>query len=140
MDTQVQFLRQHQTYTERKLWQQLRRKQIGARRFRRQYRLGRYIVDFVCLSTRLIIEIDGPSHDVKVAEDEARTAWLKNQGFRLLRFSNEQVLHEFDNVIETIAAELENISLPLREGIKGEGSRGSAPTTLSAPAGAKPLP
>ncbi|HUL07672.1 MAG TPA: endonuclease domain-containing protein [Candidatus Acidoferrum sp.] len=106
MDAQVQFLRRHQTYTELKLWQQLRRKQIGNRRFRRQHRLGQYIVDFVCLSTRLIIEIDGPSHDVKVAEDDLRTAWLESQGFRLLRFTNAQVLRDLDSVIETIAANL----------------------------------
>src|SRR5882724_5259295 len=105
MDTQVQFLRQHQTHTERKLWQQLRRKQLGARRFRRQYRLGRYIVDFVCLAARLIIEIDGPSHDVKVDQDETRTTWLESQGFRILRFSNEQVLYELDSVIQTVTAE-----------------------------------
>ncbi|HZF35660.1 MAG TPA: endonuclease domain-containing protein [Candidatus Angelobacter sp.] len=104
MDTQVQFLRQHQTHTERKLWQQLRRKQLGDRRFRRQYRLGRYIVDFVCLSARLIIEIDGPSHEAKVDQDETRTTWLESQGFRILRFSNEQVLYDLDSVVRTIAA------------------------------------
>jgi len=104
MDTQVQFLRQHQTHTERKLWQQLRRKQLGDRRFRRQYRLGRYIVDFVCLSARLIIEIDGPSHEARVDQDETRTTWLESQGFRILRFSNEQVLYDLDSVVRTIAA------------------------------------
>src|SRR5262245_37385800 len=54
----------------------------------------------------LIIEIDGPSHDVKLKQDETRTAWLQSQGFRLLRFTNEQVLRDFDSVIETIQAEL----------------------------------
>jgi very-short-patch-repair endonuclease len=140
MDVQVKFLRQHQTYTERKLWQQLRRKQIGARRFRRQYRLGRYIVDFVCLSTRLIIEIDGASHDVKIKQDETRTTWLESQGFRLLRFSNEQVLYDLDSVVQTITAELESIPLPLREGIKGRGRARQRANDSSAPAGAKPLP
>ena len=108
MDTQVKSLRRHQTYTELKLWQQLRRKRIGARRFRRQHRLGRYIVDFVCLSTRLIVEIDGPSHDIKTGQDETRTTWLEGQGFRLLRFTNEQVLRDLDSVVETIAANLNN--------------------------------
>src|SRR5215467_2678265 len=104
MDAQVKLLRQNQTYTERKLWQQLRRKQLDARRFRRQYRLGRYIVDFVCLSSRLIVEIDGPSHDVRVADDEIRTAWLTRQGFRILRFTNAQVLYDLDSVVQTITA------------------------------------
>jgi very-short-patch-repair endonuclease len=103
-DSQVKFLRQHQTHTERKLWQQLRRKQLGDRRFRRQYRLGRYIVDFVCLSARLIIEIDGPSHDIGATKDEVRTAWLVSQGFRLLRLPNEQVLYDLDTVVRTIEA------------------------------------
>ena len=103
-DVQVKFLRDHQTYTERRLWQQLRRKQIGDRRFRRQYRIGSFIVDFVCLSARLIIEINGPSHDIGVAKDEVRTAWLARQGFRLLRFSNEQVLYDLDSVVRTIEA------------------------------------
>ncbi len=109
MDAQVKFLRQHQTYTERKLWQQVRRKQIGGLRFRRQYRIGRYVVDFVCLSARLIVEIDGPSHDVRVKHDEVRTAWLTSQGFRLIRFTNEHFLYELDSVVQTIAAELNNV-------------------------------
>jgi very-short-patch-repair endonuclease len=88
-DPQVKLLRENETVAEKRLWQQLRKKRIDNRRFRRQYRLGRYIVDFVCLSARLIVEADGPSHEFTVAEDEARTRWLVSQGFRVIRFSNE---------------------------------------------------
>jgi very-short-patch-repair endonuclease len=58
-DPHVKFLRQHATEAETLLWHQLRHKRVGNLRFRRQYRLGGYIVDFVCLATRLIIEVDG---------------------------------------------------------------------------------
>jgi very-short-patch-repair endonuclease len=63
-DPHVKFLRTHETLAEERMWQQLRRKRIGNLRFRRQHRVGRYIVDFVCLPARLIIEIDGPSHEL----------------------------------------------------------------------------
>jgi very-short-patch-repair endonuclease len=105
-DPQVKFLRSHETLAEKRLWQQLRRKRIGSRRFRRQYRLGRYIVDFVCLSVRLIVEIDGSSHEVTAGRDEIRTRWLIAQGFRVIRFSNEDVLFNLDSVVRTIDAEL----------------------------------
>jgi very-short-patch-repair endonuclease len=105
-DPHVKFLRSHETLAEKRLWQQLCRKRIGNRRFRRQYRLGRYIVDFVCLSARLIIEIDGPSHEFTAGRDELRTRWLTDQGFRVIRFSNEDVLFNLDSVVRTIDAEL----------------------------------
>ena len=88
------------------MWRQLRGKRIGNRRFRRQYRLGRYIVDFVCLSARLIIEVDGPSHELTVGQDQVRTRWLTGQGFRVIRFSNEDVLFDLDSVVRTIEAEI----------------------------------
>ncbi len=105
-DPQVKFLRSHQTLAESRLWRQLRGKRIANRRFRRQYRLGRYIVDFVCLSARLIIEVDGPSHELTVGEDQVRTRWLRGQGFRLIRCSNEDVLFDLDSVVRTIEAEI----------------------------------
>ena len=105
-DPQVKFLRSHQTLAESRLWRQLRGNRIANRRFRRQYRLGRYIVDFVCLSARLIIEVDGPSHEFTVGEDQVRTRWLIGQGFRLIRFSNEEVLFDLDSVVRTIEAEI----------------------------------
>ncbi len=105
-DPQVRFLRSHQTLTESRLWRQLRGKRIGKRRFRRQYRLGRYIVDFGCLSARLIIEVDGPSHELTGGQDQVRTRWLTGQGFRVIRFSNEDVLFNLDSVVRTIEAEI----------------------------------
>ena len=103
-DDRVKFLRHHQTRAERRLWLQLRKKRIANHRFRRQVPLDRYIVDFVCLSLRLIIEVDGPSHDLTVGEDAIRTRRLEAQGYRIIRFSNEQVMRELDSVVETIRA------------------------------------
>jgi very-short-patch-repair endonuclease len=88
-DPHVKFLRQNSTAAETLLWHQLRRKRVGNLRFRRQYRLGRYVVDFVCLTGRLIIEVDGDSHDLTYENDQHRTKWLEGQGFRVIRFSNQ---------------------------------------------------
>ncbi len=105
-DPQVAFLRRNQTAAEQLLWHQPRRKRVGNRRIRRQYRLGPYIVDFVCLSARLIIEVDGPSHDLTFAADERRTLWQENQGFRVIRFSNNDVRSSPSGVVQTIENEL----------------------------------
>ena len=105
-DERVQFLRQNQTEAEVLLWHQLRDKRVGGLRFRRQYRLGPFIVDFVCLSARLVIEVDGPSHELTADADTRRTCWLEDQGFRVLRFSNDQVMCELAGVVQTIGAVL----------------------------------
>ncbi|OWJ68444.1 endonuclease domain-containing protein [Inquilinus limosus] len=105
-DERVQLLRQNQTEAELLLWHQLRDKRVGGARFRRQYRLGPFIVDFVCLSARLVIEVDGPSHELTGDADFRRTRWLEDQGFRVMRFSNHQVMHELEGVVQTIGAML----------------------------------
>jgi very-short-patch-repair endonuclease len=75
-------------------------------RFRRQYPIGRFVVDFVCLSTRLIIEVDGETHDHTIEADARRTQWLEAQGFRLLRFMNSDVLKNTEGVVQAIQIEL----------------------------------
>ena len=99
-------LRENQTKAEQLLWHQLRKKRVGQLRFRRQFRLGHYIVDFVCLPARLIIEVDGPSHDQTLEDDERRSRWLESQGFKVIRFRNEDVLRNLDGVVRTIELEL----------------------------------
>jgi len=103
-DAQVRSLRQNQTLAEHRLWMQLRRKRVGDRRFRRQFRIDRYIVDFVCLSARLIVEVDGRTHEVTEGQDALRTRRLEAQGYRVVRFSNQQVMCELDSVVRTIEA------------------------------------
>lgn len=105
-------LRKNQTEAEQRLWMHLRRKQIDQHRFGQQVPLGPYIADFVCLSARLIIEVDGGQHSERIAEDSERTAWLESQNFRVLRFWNNDVFENIDGVITTIVTALEGPPSP----------------------------
>src|ERR1700692_133971 len=89
-------LRRDTGSAEKKLWYRLRDRQLAGRRFRRQVPIGSYIVDFACLSARLIIEIDGGQHNEEVNEvlDATRTVWLESRGYQVLRFWNSYVLTE----------------------------------------------
>lgn len=100
-------LRNNMTEAERALWKHLRLRQVGGHKFRRQQPLGKYIVDFVCFEKRLIIEVDGGQHSEQVVYDSDRNAWLEAQGFKILRFWNNQVLKETEAVKETIIGALE---------------------------------
>ena len=100
-------LRRNFTDAEMKLWKQLRNRLIGRQKFRRQQPLGKYIVDFVCFEKRLIVEVDGGQHSERAAYDSERTAWLESQGFRVLRFWNNEVLRDVEIVLDLIVKELE---------------------------------
>jgi adenine-specific DNA-methyltransferase len=80
------------TDAERAIWLILRSRQIEHRKFRRQVPFGRYIADFVCHEARLIVEVDGGQHDPDTAGEATRTAFLEGQGYRVLRFWNNDVL------------------------------------------------
>ncbi len=82
------------------LWKFLRSDQLGAH-FRRQHIIGDYIADFACLPLRLIIELDGGYHELPTQQvnDEERTKWLENKGFKVIRFSNEEVLGDIEGTI-----------------------------------------
>jgi len=101
-------LRNDMTDSERKLWRELSKRQLGGNRFRRQHPLGLYIVDFVCLSRRFIVEVNGGQHaePAQQAHDARRTEWLETQGYRVLRVSNTEVFDNLDGVAETIYQEL----------------------------------
>jgi very-short-patch-repair endonuclease len=77
------------TMNERALWQMLRNRRLETLKFRRQVPIGPYVVDFLCLRHRLIVEADGPFHDD--AKDAIRDTWLTSQGFRVLRFANKEI-------------------------------------------------
>lgn len=77
-------LRRKQTPAETKLWTRLRRRQLGGMRFRSRHPIGRFIVDSCCIAQKLVIEIDGPSHPTDQQQEEARTAWLEEQGSECL--------------------------------------------------------
>jgi|SRR3954447_15500284 very-short-patch-repair endonuclease len=101
------------TNAEKRLWELLRAQQVRGHKFRRQAAIGSYIVDFVCFTQKLIIELDGPQHAERAAADRdaSRTTWLASQGYRVLRFWNQQLDDEIQLVVDTIDAALCTASL-----------------------------
>ena len=95
------------TLEESIIWDRLRGKQLG-HRFRRQHIIGDYIVDFVCLSSLLVVEIDGKYHQEEETQqkDEVRTDFLNSLGYKVIRFTNEEVVADIDHVINQIKSEL----------------------------------
>jgi very-short-patch-repair endonuclease len=114
-------LRNSMTEAERKLWRGLRMRQMHGHKFRRQFPIGNFIVDFVCLDARLIVEVDGGQHADETYGDAQRDEWLKAQNFRVLRYWNNQVLNELDGVLEDIARALELAPPSQPSPVKGEG-------------------
>lgn len=92
-------LRRDLTGPERGLWHLLRGRQLAGMKFRRQQVIGPYIVDFYCAQARLVIEVDGESHVGHGASDAARDAYLRSHGLRILRVTNDDVLHESEAVM-----------------------------------------
>ena len=109
--------RKHQTEAEAALWEVLRANQLGEK-FRRQHIIGDFIVDFVALNSKLIIEVDGAYHNdaEQMEADKLRSEFLNEAGFKVLRFTNEQVLQDTDNTIKEIKANLKTLSPTGRDG------------------------
>lgn len=93
--------RKNSTQAEEKLWQELRKEQLGVK-FRRQHAIEDFIVDFVCLQKRLVIEVDGEIHEKQQEYDEMRTAFLKVNGFNVVRFKNQEIFEKLDEVLKEI--------------------------------------
>ena len=114
------------TDAERLLWRHLRDRQLGEYKFRRQHPIGPFIVDFACLEKKLVIEVDGGQHAKNLEGDVKRSDYLKERGYRVLRFWNNEVLEESKSVLSVILTSLlEDITphpnpLPSR----GEGTYG----------------
>jgi very-short-patch-repair endonuclease len=104
-------LRSNMTDAERALWKRLRSCQLNGCKFRRQHPFGDFILDFVCLEAKLVIEIDGGQHNDS-AQDFVRDQALESAGFRVMRFWNNQVLNEIESVVESIWLELERLTPP----------------------------
>ena len=96
-------MRKELTPAELKLWNALRGDQLLGLRFRRQHRVGSYFADFFCHAARLVVEVDGDSHDERREYDEKRTQWISMRGLRVIRFTNDEVLKNIDGVLQTIA-------------------------------------
>ena len=107
-------LRHQSTNAELKLWNRLRARSIDGCKFVRQEPIGPYIVDFVCRTRRLVIEVDGGQHATD-KRDAVRDQWLAEHGYRVLRFWNNDVLGNIDGVLETIATALNETAPPLEE-------------------------
>ena len=124
---QARRLRGDMTGAEKVLWQFLCKKKLGYK-FRRQTALGKYIVDFCCVQRRLIVEVDGSVHRFKRKRDLERTLYLQKHGFHLIRFTNDRVLYDPENVLRIITlfltAPRTTPSIPV-------------PDTLSSPSGGR---
>ena len=99
-------LRRNLTPPERKLWAYLRDHQLNGLGFRRQHALGPFIVDFCCPELRTTIELDGHTHANQVEYDQARTQWLSEHGWNELRFTNREIEHNIEAVIQAITEAL----------------------------------
>jgi very-short-patch-repair endonuclease len=102
-------LRKGMADAERKLWSGLRGEQLGFK-FRRQHPLGHYIADFACLEPKLIVELDGSQHADTEAYDLTRDAFLKSQGFAVLRFPSNAPFQNFDGVLSAILHQLNHLA------------------------------
>ena len=106
-------MRNKPTDAEKVLWQELSNKKLDGYKFRRQHIIGNYIADFICLKENIIIEVDGLIHQLpdNIASDKERSKWLRNEGFDVIRFTNDEVIFKLDKVLSLY---LQNWQLPLR--------------------------
>src|SRR5258708_28776404 len=92
----VRRLREQATFPERLLWSRLRTRRLAGLKFRRQHPIGPYVADFFCDAAKLVIELDGMSHDGRAQYDKRRTNFMESQQFRVMRVSNDEVLHNIE--------------------------------------------
>lgn len=109
--TKAQFLRRNETKAEKLLWEKLRNNQLGGLKFRRQHPVNIYIADFYCHKFKLIIELDGDYHnqEEQKQKDEVRTEVLRLNGLKIIRFKNEEVEQDINQVLTTINNKIEQL-------------------------------
>ena len=115
-------MRHQPTNAEAVIWTALRGARMQGFKFKRQQPIGAYIVDFVCFECGLVVEIDGGQHADDVSEDQARSNWLQSQGFRVLRYWNNEVVDRRDDVLESIIRALREYPSPQPLSHKGRGA------------------
>ena len=106
--TRARALRKRLTEAERLLWRHLRNRELGGWKFRRQYPVGPYIVDFICVEKNVVIEVDGGQHAENEELDSQRSAYLNKMGYKVFRFWNNEVLQETEAVLRAIFTVLAN--------------------------------
>jgi len=99
-------LRKRSTKAEKLLWQALRNRKFHGLKFRRQHSIGPYIVDFVCIEKKLVIELDGDYHEYVEAKDKRRQHYIESKGYTVIRFVNDDVLEDVEALLFAIAQEL----------------------------------
>lgn len=112
-------LRSEQSDVEKRLWRELRNRQLDGFRFRRQHGIGAYIVDFVCIEAGLVVELDGGQHTEQVSYDSRRSVFIEAAGYRVVRFWNNEVLENLGGVLESIRSNL--LPSPQPSPQRGEG-------------------
>jgi very-short-patch-repair endonuclease len=105
--------RKSMTEPETRMWLQLRAERFEGVKFRRQKVIGTYIVDFAANAPKLVIEIDGHTHDIDDARDAARTRFLVSEGYRVVRYSNSDVMKNLEGVLMHLAAVIAEMRSPL---------------------------
>lgn len=118
--TRARELRRNMTEAERRLWSAIRHRRLNRYKFRRQQQIGHYIVDFYCPEARLVIEVDGSQHsnEEQAWYDYRRSSWLKSKSYRILRFTNHDVLRHPVEVVEAIWEAL--VRPPIRPAVSAE--------------------
>ena len=109
--SKAQLLRRNETKAEKLLWEKLRNNQLGGLKFRRQHPVNIYIADFYCHKFKLIIELDGDYHnqEEQKQKDEVRTEVLRLNGLKIIRFKNEEVEQDINQVLTTIKNKIEQL-------------------------------
>ena len=109
--SKAQFLRRNETKAEKLLWEKLRNNQLGGLKFRRQHPVNIYIADFYCHKFKLIIELDGDYHnqEEQKQKDEVRTEVLRLNDLKIIRFKNEEVEQNINQVLTTIKNKIEQL-------------------------------
>jgi len=105
-------LRQNATQAERKLWQHISARKLQGVRFNRQFPIGQFICDFVSRDRMLVIELDGGQHSTSTEYDAKRTRFLESQGYRVIRFWNDEVMENIEGVLQVIGRTLDNMPSP----------------------------
>ena len=112
LQTRAKNLRQNMSKAETRLWHHLRAGRLNGYKFRRQQPMGNYIVDFVCVTPKLIIEADGGQHAEQAEYDQARSLYLNGLGFTVLRFWNDEILRQTEDVLAEILRVLQELERP----------------------------